>query len=122
MAYFKNLLKEFDKGGLRNLRSMHKSEISLVIDDYFHPNEVSIEQVYCYYTDLLSNKLRDQRQKGLATDTVLHHAKEIRLLSHINKAECIDLSDFYGEILGMSTKETSISENVSIPDINKRKL
>lgn len=32
------------------------------------------------------------------------------------------MSDFYEEILGISTKEMTMSENVSIPDINKRRL
>ena len=56
MAYFKKLLKEFEKGGLRGLRNMQKSEINIVLDDYLHPNNISIEQAYWYYTDLISNK------------------------------------------------------------------
>lgn len=46
MAYFKKLLKEFEKGGLRGLRNMQKSEINIVLDDYLHPNDISIEQAY----------------------------------------------------------------------------
>lgn len=32
------------------------------------------------------------------------------------------MEDFYDEILGMSIKEMALSENVSIPDTNKRRL
>jgi len=32
MAYFRKLLKEFEKGGLRGLRNMQKSEINIVLD------------------------------------------------------------------------------------------
>lgn len=34
MAYFKKMLKEFEKSGLRGLRSTHKTEIAIVLDDY----------------------------------------------------------------------------------------
>lgn len=45
-----------------------------------------------------------------------------RLLSSIKRHEIVDMEDFYDEIIGMSIKEMTLSENVSIPDINKRKL
>ena len=128
MLYFKKLLKEFEKGGLRGLRSMQKSEINVVLDDYLHPHEISIEQAYCHYTDLLSNKLRIHKYENSTFRDYNHiseqvpSAKNIRLLSWIKKSDWIEMNDFYEEILGLSTKEMTMSENVSIPDINKRKL
>ena len=128
MIYFKKLLREFDKGGLRGLRGMQRAEINVVLDDYLHPHEISIEQAYWHYTDVLSNKLRIHKYESSTSKDYNHiseqvpSAKNIRLLSCIKKSDCIEMNDFYEEILGLSTKEMNMSENVSIPDINKRKL
>jgi len=46
IIYFKRLIREFEKGGLRGLRNVHKSEISVTLDCYHHPNDVSIEEIY----------------------------------------------------------------------------
>jgi len=48
--------------------------------------------------------------------------KKLRMLSSIRKDYVIDISDFYDEMLGISTKEMTMSENVTIPDKNKRRL
>lgn len=93
MIYFKRLLREFDKGGLRGLRGMQRAEINVVLDDYLHPHEISIEQAYCHYTDLLSNKLRIHKyDNSTSTDynqitEQVPSAKNIRLLSCIKKSD-----------------------------------
>jgi hypothetical protein len=121
---FKKLLREFERGGLRGLRNMQKSEINITLDWYFHSNDISIEEWYCYYTDLLvnrkENKTRDKH--GIKYQDETPSTKNIRLLATIRKSDCVDMSDFYEEILGISTKEMTMSENVSIPEINKRRL
>ena len=59
IIYFKRLIKEFEKGGLRGLRNVHKSEIGVTLDCYSHPNDVSIEEIYCYFSDILQNQELD---------------------------------------------------------------
>jgi hypothetical protein len=86
---------------------------------------VSIEQIYCYFTDLLLNKDTKGTSKvsdGANNEEQAPSTKNLRLLTNIRHNYIIDIGDFYDEILGISTKEMTMSENVSIPDVNKRKL
>lgn len=86
---------------------------------------MSIEQIYCYFTDLLINKDKNRitRTSDMAdNEEQIPSTKNLRLLTNIRHSYVIDIGDFYDEILGISTKEMNMSENVSIPDINKRKL
>ena len=94
----------------------------MVIDDFTHPNDISIEQMYCHYTDIMTNKMQTMNKSGKISDSTIPFLKNVRLLAQIKRSEIIKMDDYYDEILGMSTKEMTLSENVSIPDLNKRKL
>lgn len=120
IIYFKRLIREFEKGGLRGLRNVHKSEISVTLDCYHHPNDVSIEEIYWYFSDCLQNK--QMNGDKFRTEESPITLKKLRMLSSIRKDYVIDISDFYDEMLGISTKEMTMSENVTIPDKNKRRL
>lgn len=93
IIYFKRLLKNFEKGGLRGLRNMQKSEIGITLDAYFHPNDISVEEIYCYYTDLLIRRYgndktgRKSNQNYASGDSQLPSAKNLRLLATIKKAD-----------------------------------
>ncbi|CAI2364368.1 unnamed protein product [Moneuplotes crassus] len=116
IIYFRRLIREFEKSGLRGIRNMHKSEIGFALDCYHHPNDVSIEQIYLYFSDILQDKL-DQRKRRPPVCI-----NSLRVLSCIKKEYVVDIGDFYEEIIGVSTKEMSMSENINVADIHKRKF